>query len=60
MMKINNEIILEKAKNVNFDRDIDEKYADGLYDLSLDLEPNDIEKQEQIYNEMWDIVDETL
>lgn len=59
-MKINNEIILEKAKNVNFDRNIDEKYADGLYDLSLDLEPNDIEKQEQIYNEMWDIVDETL
>ena len=50
-------VILEKAKNVNFDRNLDEKYANGLYDLSLELEPDDLEKQEKIYNEMWELVE---
>lgn len=52
--------ILERAKNVNFERDIDEKYAGGLYDLSLELEPDNIEKQEKIYNEMWGIFENEI
>lgn len=57
---ISKEKLLERAKNVNFDRDIDEKYADGLWDLSLELEPNDDEKQEKIYNEMWEIIENEI
>lgn len=57
---ISKEKLLERAKNVNFDRDIDEKYADGLWDLSLELEPNDDEKQEKIYNEMWAIIENEI
>ena len=52
--------ILERAKNVNFERDIDEKYAGGLYDLSLELEPDNMEKQEKIYNEMWEIIENEI
>lgn len=57
---ISKEKLLERAKNVNFDRDIDEKYADGLWDLSIELEPNDDEKQEKIYNEMWAIIENEI
>lgn len=57
---ISKEKLLERAKNVNFDRDIDEKYADGLWDLSLELEPNDDEKQEKLYNEMWAIIENEI
>lgn len=48
---------LKRAKNVNFDRNLDKKYANGLYDLSLELEHDDLEKQERIYNEMWELVE---
>lgn len=51
--------ILEKARNVDFDRDIDESGANGLWDFSYELLGNedDEENAEALYNELWEKVE---
>ena len=43
------------VKAVNGNRNIDEKYAGGLWDLSIELTGTTGEFQEEVYNYLWDI-----
>lgn len=48
--------LLIHAEAVEFNRDIDEKYAGGLWDLAGDITHNE-KDQEEIYNKMWEQVE---
>ena len=48
--------LLIHAEVVEFNRDIDEKYAGGLWDLAGDITYNE-KDQEEIYNKMWEQVE---